>query len=33
VERDGKYHRVQVTLVGRRDVHVSWRPGYYAPAQ
>jgi len=33
VERDGKYHRVQVQVVGRRDLRLSWRPGYYAPAQ
>jgi len=31
VERDGKYHRVQVKLVGRRNLHLSWRPGYWAP--
>ncbi len=32
-EADGKYRRVQVKLVDRRDLHLSWRPGYYAPAQ
>ena len=32
-EADGKYRRVQVKLAGRRDLHLSWRPGYYAPAQ
>ena len=31
--RDGKYHRVQVKLSGRRDLHLSWRPGYFAPAR
>jgi VWFA-related protein len=30
-ERDGKYHRVQVKLVGRRNLRLSWRRGYYAP--
>ncbi len=29
-EADGKYRRVQVKLAGRRDLHLSWRPGYYA---
>jgi Ca-activated chloride channel family protein len=28
---DGKHHHVQVKLVGRRDVHLFWRSGYYAP--
>jgi Ca-activated chloride channel homolog len=28
---DGKYHRVQVRVVGRNGVVVSSRPGYYAP--
>ena len=28
---DGKYRRVQVKLVERRDLHLSWRPGYFAP--
>jgi VWFA-related protein len=32
LERDGKYHRVQVKLVGRRALRVSSRPGYFAPA-
>jgi VWFA-related protein len=32
-EADGKYRRVQVKLAGRRDLHLSWRPGYYAPAR
>jgi VWFA-related protein len=32
LERDGKYHRVQVTVVGRRDLRLAWRRGYYAPA-
>jgi VWFA-related protein len=27
---DGKYRRVQVKLVEPRDLHLSWRPGYYA---
>lgn len=31
LEADGKYRRVQVKLVERRDLHLSWRPGYYAP--
>lgn len=30
---DGKYRRVRVKLVERRDLHVSWRRGYYASAQ
>jgi Ca-activated chloride channel family protein len=30
-EEDGKYHRVQVKLVEGRNLHLSWRPGYYAP--
>jgi VWFA-related protein len=32
--RDGRYHRVEVKLVpppGLRNLHVSWRRGYYAP--
>ncbi len=33
IERDGKYHHVQVKIVGRRDLHLSWRPGYYAPGK
>src|SRR5450432_898946 len=28
-EADGKYRRVQVKLVPQRDLHLSWRPGYY----
>ncbi len=28
---DGKYRRVQVKLTEKRDLHLSWRPGYYAP--
>jgi Ca-activated chloride channel family protein len=32
-EADGKYRRVQVKLVPQRDLHLSWRPGYYAPAR
>ena len=32
-ETDGKYRRVQVKLVDRRDLHLSWRPGYYAPGR
>lgn len=27
--RDGKYHHVQVSLVGSRNFTLSWRPGYY----
>jgi Ca-activated chloride channel family protein len=30
---DGKYRRVQVKLVEPRDLHLSWRPGYYAPGR
>jgi Ca-activated chloride channel family protein len=30
---DGKYRRVSVKLVERRDLHLSWRPGYYAPGR
>ena len=30
---DGKYHRVQVRLVGHRFTHLSFRSGYYAPAR
>ena len=33
VERDGKYHHVQVKLVGRRNLQVTWRPGYWAPME
>ena len=29
--RDGKYHRIKVTL-RRRGAHLLWRPGYFAPA-
>lgn len=29
--RDGKYHRVQVKLVQGKNLHVSARPGYFAP--
>jgi Ca-activated chloride channel family protein len=32
-EADGKYRRVQVKLVERGDLHLSWRPGYYAPGR
>lgn len=28
---DGKYHRLQVKLVGRGNLQVTTRPGYYAP--
>ncbi len=32
VQRDGKYHRVQVKVVpGRPGLRLSWRLGYYAP--
>jgi len=31
VEHDGKYHKVQVTLVESGGLLLSWRPGYYAP--
>jgi Ca-activated chloride channel family protein len=31
MEADGKYRRVQVKMVEQRDLHLSWRPGYYAP--
>lgn len=31
VELDGRYHRVQVKLVGPGKPQLSWRPGYYAP--
>ncbi len=30
-ERDGKYHRVQVKVVQGKNLHVSARPGYFAP--
>ena len=30
-ERDGKYHRVQVKLVQGKNLHISARPGYFAP--
>jgi VWFA-related protein len=30
-ERDGKYHRVQVKLIQGKNLHVSARPGYFAP--
>jgi Ca-activated chloride channel family protein len=33
IEADGKYRRVQVKLVEQRDLHLSWRPGYYAPSR
>lgn len=33
IEADGKYRRVEVKRVERRDLHVSWRPGYYAPGR
>jgi Ca-activated chloride channel family protein len=33
VEPDGKYHRVQVKLVGSSKLQLSWRPGYYAPSR
>ena len=33
MERDGKYHKVQVRLVDSGDLLLSWRPGYYAPGQ
>lgn len=32
--RDGRYHRVEVTVApprGLKNLHVSWRRGYYAP--
>jgi len=32
-EEDGKYRRVQVKLVEGRDMNLSWRSGYYAPAK
>lgn len=28
---DGKYHRLQVKLVGQGNLHVTTRPGYFAP--
>jgi Ca-activated chloride channel homolog len=31
IEADGRYRRVQVKMVEQRDLHLSWRPGYYAP--
>jgi len=31
VESDGKFHKVQVRLVDSGNLHLSWRPGYYAP--
>ena len=30
-QADGKYRRVQVKLVERGDLHLTWRPGYYSP--
>jgi VWFA-related protein len=30
-ERDGKYHRVQVKMADRSDLHLTWKHGYYAP--
>jgi Ca-activated chloride channel homolog len=34
VERDGKYHRVQVKVIqGLPQLRLSWRLGYYAPAR
>lgn len=30
---DGRYHRVQVKLVGQGNLHVTSRPGYLAPEQ
>ena len=30
---DGRYHRVQVKLVGQSNLHVTSRPGYVAPGQ
>jgi VWFA-related protein len=33
-KRDGRYHRVEVKVApppGLKDLHVSWRRGYYAP--
>lgn len=32
-DTDGKYRRVQVKLSERGDLHLSWRPGYYAPGR
>lgn len=31
--RDGKYHRVQVSLTANSDFTVAWRPGYYGSAE
>lgn len=28
---DGKYHRVQVKLIGQDKLYITWRPGYIAP--
>ena len=33
LDADGKYHRVQVKLVEGHNLRLSWRPGYYAPAE
>jgi Ca-activated chloride channel family protein len=33
IEADGKYRRVQVKMVEQRNLHLSWRPGYYAPGR
>ncbi len=30
---DGKYHHVRVKLVGRSDLRLSWRSGYFAPQE
>jgi len=30
---DGKYHRVQVNVVGGSNLNVSWRPGYYGTSE
>jgi VWFA-related protein len=32
VETDGKFHKVQVKLVDSGNLQLTWRPGYYAPA-
>ena len=33
LEADGKYRRVQVKMSEPHNLHVSWRPGYYAPGR
>lgn len=32
-EHDGRYHHVQVKIAERKDLHLTWKHGYFAPGQ